>query len=140
VSTAAQVGADLIDLAKQSRKRVAVTVTRYGVLLQTAVRSHAREPRTAFRPGQPGEGPRLLTGGYLRTINRRTHHTASTSTSEVGSNDDRARRLEMGFTGTDSLGREFDQQAYEHFGPGLDDVDAPFQAALAAAIRPGRAK
>ena len=136
MSTAAQVGADLVQLAAKGRTRVAAVVTQYGALLQTAVRSHAQEPRTAVRPGQPGEGPRRLTGGYLRTIGRQTVHSATTSTATVGTNDERGMRLEKGFEGTDSIGRTFDQQAYEHFGPGLDDVSKPFALALVAAAHP----
>lgn len=137
MSTAAEVGADMVDLAAAGRIRVAKTVVAYGALLQGAVKRHASQPRTAIRPRLgAAEGPRLLTGDYVRSINRRTVHHTTSSTTMVGSNDDRARRLEMGFVGTDSLGRNYDQADYPHYGPGLDEVAEPFRAALQVAIQP----
>ena len=141
MSTAAEVSADMANLAAVGRARVAATVTNFGALLQGAVKRHASQPRSHARPRSgAAEGPRLLTGGYVRTISRRTTHGPTSSTTMVGSNDDRARRLEMGFVGTDSLGRNYDQVDYPHFGPGLDEVAKPFQAALQVAIQPTEAK
>lgn len=136
MSTATEVAADLTGLALMTREKVHGVVVTYGAILQTAVKNRARGARTLPRPGQEGEGPRLLTGAYNRSINRRSFHTTTASTTMVGSNADQARRLELGFTGTDSLGRTFDQQPYPHFGPALDEVAPKFEAAIAAVAAP----
>lgn len=136
-SNAPQIAADLIALAAATEARVRSTVTRFGAILQGAVKANAKTPRTVPRPG-PG-GPRLLTGDYNRSINRRTTHTPTISTAEVGTDAPQAARLEFGFHGTDSLGRTYDQKAYEHFGPAMDTVGPKFEGAVAAAAipRPG---
>ena len=136
MSTPNEVAADMTALATATRARVAKVVVAHGNLLQAAVKRRANQPRTAVRPGQPGEGPRRLTGAYQRSIQRRTIHRATRSSSHVGTNAVQARRLEFGFVGTDSLGRTYDQQAYPHFGPALDEAEAPFIDAVHAAGLP----
>lgn len=136
MSTPNEVAADLAGLATATRARVAKAVVAQGALLQAAVKRRANQPRTAPRPGAPGEGPRRLTGAYQRSIQRRTIHRSTRSSSHIGSNAVQARRLEFGFKGTDSRGRTFDQQPYPHFGPALDEAEAPFLAAIQAAGLP----
>ena len=86
--------------------------------------------------GRPG--PNVVTGNYRRSINRRTTRQGTTITTRVSSAQDHARRLEMGFTGTDSLGRSYDQKALPHFGPALDSVAPRLQAALQAVMAGGK--
>jgi hypothetical protein len=40
----------------------------------------------------------------------------------------------MGFHGTDSLGRHFNQPPLPHFGPAVDETEGPFRAKLQAAV------
>jgi hypothetical protein len=122
--TPTQVAADLVALAAIVGERRHRLVVHHGALLQTAVRRHASKPRT----GPPG--PRLQTGNYVRSINRRTTNTGAFSTTEVGTNAPQGRRLELGFTGTDSLGREYDQPPYPHFEPGLAEIVPRFELAI----------
>jgi hypothetical protein len=49
----------------------------------------------------------------------------------VGTVRPQGRRLEFGFTGTDSLGRSYDQPAYPHFGPAHDQTAPEFVEAIA---------
>jgi hypothetical protein len=130
VSTATQVAADLTGLAVEVVEKRHRIVVHHGALLQTHVRRHASKPRT----GPPG--PRLLTGNYVRSINRRTTRLPTMSMAEVGTNAPQGRRLELGFTGTDSLNREYDQPPYPHFAPGLEEVRELFAAALLVAGLP----
>lgn len=126
MSSATQVAADLLGIAAKTQVAIHQVVTRYGAILQTEVRRNASKPRT----GPPG--PRLITGNYVRSISRQTTRLAGSSVAEVGSNAPQARRLEMGFVGTDSLGRRYNQPPYPHYAPALAKVRPAFEAAIAA--------
>lgn len=131
MSTATQVAVDLLGLATETQAKVHGVVVTYGALLQTEVRRNASKPRS----GPPG--PRLITGNYVRSINRRTTKTPTGSVAEIGSNAPQARRLELGFMGLrDSLGRLYHQPAYPHFAPALAKIEPAFQAAIAAVSVP----
>ena len=138
MSTPAQVAADLAALATATRGAVHAVVVRHGAILHTAVKRHASQPRTNPRPAESPEGPRLLTGAYNRSINRQTTRTPSRSIVQVGTNAEQGPRLEHGFHGVDSLGRNVDQQPYPHFGPALDEIAPAFVAEVTAAARPTR--
>ena len=74
-------------------------------------------------------GPNAPTGDYRRSITRKTVKLAGQSIGVVGTNKPQGLRLELGFVGTDSIGRTYDQPAYPHFGPAADFVGAGFVAA-----------
>jgi hypothetical protein len=108
-------------------------VEHYTMLLETRVKANAS--------GRPG--PEAPTGDYRRSIGRQMSSAGGTVVGSVGTNRWQARRLEFGFTGTDSLGRYYDQPPYPHFGPAVDQVGPAFEAAAAGRPRgaavPGRA-
>lgn len=112
--------------------REAVAVTRHHTaLLQTAVKRHAAQPRTNPRPrGATVEGPRLLTGSYNRSINRRVDVTPQTVTGTVGTADVRGPALEHG--NPNAFGRGITTLPYPHMGPGLDETGPAYVAAAQA--------
>jgi hypothetical protein len=116
------VAADLAGLATTTQARVQSVVSTYGFLLQAAVKRHAT--------GRPG--PNIITGHYNASIGVQISSTGGTAFAAVGTNAAQGRRLELGFHGTDSLGRRYNQPAFPHFGPALDEIEGPFEAALAA--------
>jgi hypothetical protein len=130
MSSAAEVAADLVGLAAETQAKIHATVVAFGATLQTEVRRNASKPRS----GPPG--PRLQTGNYVRSISRRTTKSPTGSVAEVGSNAPQARRLELGFTGVDSLGRHYHQPPYPHFAPALAKIEPAFLAAIAAVSVP----
>lgn len=134
--TPSQLVADLAAWATYARDRTHQVVVQYGAVLQGNVKRHAAMPRTNPRPASSPEGPRLLTGGYNRSINRQSTRSGTVSRTQVGTDDVRAARLELGFHGTDSLGRNYTQQPYPHFGPGLDETVPGFEAAIDAVLAP----
>lgn len=97
-----------------------VTVT-YTAALQRQVVANAS--------GRPG--PNAPTGDYRRSINRLTTRRATGTVGQVGTDKPQGRRLEFGFTGADSLGRNYNQPPYPHFGPALDKIAPEFEQALA---------
>lgn len=118
-------------LAVEVHREAHAVTTHHTALLQAAVKRHAAQPRTSPRPRGPQvEGPRLLTGSYNRGINRRVIPRAQTITGTVGTNDIRGRPLEFG--NPNAFGRGTTTLSYPHFGPGLDEIERPYVAALRA--------
>lgn len=101
-------------------KRDAVrAATHWGALTVAAVRAHAQ--------GRPG--PEVITGDYLNSIQYDTGYSAMWGTGigisgfSVGSDAPQAMRLELGFVGTDSAGRTYNQPPFPHYGPAADEID-----------------
>lgn len=124
-SNATQVAADLAAVGIKAGAASVGIVRTYGMLLQANVRRRASLPRT----GPPG--PRIQTGNYVRSIGLQLGMSLAGPTATVGSNAPQARRLELGFKDTDSLGRAYDQPPYPHYGPALDEIAPLFVAAIA---------
>jgi hypothetical protein len=101
-----------------ARKAMRTVIRRNTYRLETLVKAHAS--------GRPG--PNAPTGDYRRSINSQVVDTSLYVVGYVGTNAVQGRRLEQGFTGTDSLGRYYDQPPYPHFGPGADQLSPIFQA------------
>lgn len=79
-----------------------------GQLLVTRIRANAS--------GRPG--PRAVTGNYRRSWSARPVPGAMAVV--VGTNAPQARRLEWGFSGTDSLGRSYNQPPFAHVEPAIN--------------------
>lgn len=125
-----QVAGALAALGVGAGARVFAVTRHHGMLLQAAVKRRAALPRT----GPPG--PRIWTGDYNRSIALQVKMTAGGPVASVGTNKPQGRRLELGYRGTDSLGRSYDQPPYEHFGPALDEITPLFITAIAATGTP----
>lgn len=93
-------------------------VSHHGLRLQARVKANA-----AGRPG-----PRIQTGDYNRSISLEVGVDAGAPTARVGTDKPQGRRLELGFRGTDRLGRTYNQPPFPHFGPGLDEIEPGFTA------------
>lgn len=125
---AAEVAAELVAEGVKAGSKAFGIVQTYGAVLEANVKRRASLPRT----GPPG--PRLITGNYVRSINTQMSIGFGNPTASVGTNAPQARRLELGFTGVDSLGRNYDQPPYPHFSPAFDEIEPAFIAAIAGII------
>jgi hypothetical protein len=67
------------------------------------------------------------TGAYAASI-------GADEEGNVGSDHPASARLEWGFHGVDSLGRRYNQGPQAHYGPGADQIDAPFTVAVGAMV------
>jgi hypothetical protein len=97
------------------------TVRTHGAMLEAAVKRNAS--------GRPG--PRVITGAYRRSIV--SYYDSSggmTFAFTVGTNAPQGARLEYGFHGVDSLGRNYNQPPYPHFGPAIDWLEPQFEKAV----------
>lgn len=85
-------------------------------LSQRAIRveSAAKENAT----GRPG--PNVISGRLRGSITWRLGVDAEGLYAEIGTNVEYGRRIELGFTGVDSLGRTYDQPAYPFLLPALE--------------------
>jgi hypothetical protein len=99
----------------------------FGARMQAAVRGRAT--------GRPG--PNVITGQYLASILYLVQATAGGYEAVVYSDAPQSMRLELGYYGTDSLGRTYNQKPYSHFRPAYDQQYPYYvaaQAALAAQV------
>jgi hypothetical protein len=127
-TNAALVAADLQALGVRAGAKAFTTTRHFGMILVTNIRRRASLPRT----GPPG--PRLLTGDYVRSWSVQTTMGAGGPVATAGTSAPQARRLELGYRGTDSIGRAYNQPPYAHAGPGLDETAPAFYAAIAAIV------
>lgn len=106
--------------AKVTPGKMRSKVRHWTGLLLTQVKRNANLPAS----GPPG--PRQISGDYNRSITREYEDAGTAFTGSVGTNADQGRRLEFGFFGTDSLGRNYHQPAYAHFRPAADTIEPQY--------------
>lgn len=121
---AERVALDFLAASKENDALLRKVVRHHGHLLRTAVMRNAS--------GRPG--PNVVTGDYRRSITVEFYEGDGQFIATVGTNSPQGRRLEFGFHGADSLGRLYNQPPYPHFGPAMDQIAAPFNAAVAAML------
>jgi hypothetical protein len=74
--------------------------------------------------GRPG--PRIVTGDYRRSFTTEPFRVFGGTGWLVGTNKAQGPRLEHGFNGTDSLGRNYDQPPFPHVKPAADEIDQQY--------------
>lgn len=79
--------------------------------------------------GRPG--PNVITGDFRRSITHDVVTGGLRSEGAAGSGAPQAARLEWGFTGTDSIGRHYNQPPYPWARPALDRIEPAFSEAMA---------
>ena len=121
----AQVESILGDLQNVSTDAVELGMGRGILLSQTIVRGNAR--------GRPG--PRAPNGDFNRSIIGQHQRRGFNVIGQVGSNAAQARRLELGFTGRDILGRYYDQPPYPYLISSYDAVAMAVADQIREAIR-----
>src|ERR1041385_5582267 len=72
-----------------------------------------------LNPSAPGEPPHVLYGRLRQSIRHALSVTAEGITGRVGSNVIYARRLELGFVGTDAKGRNYNQAPRPYLRPAI---------------------
>lgn len=103
------------------------------VLVEAIVENIRTIPSKALR--RAGE-PIWLTGNLGRSITSQVaESTASKAVVHVGTNVEYARRVEMGFSGVDSLGRRYNQPPNPYMRPAFDTNQEKAVKAMADAFR-----
>lgn len=85
---------------------------------------------TGKSPSKPGDPPRKVTALLFQSIATQVFDDGDDIVGRVGTNVIYARRLELGFVGTDSLGRNYDQAPRPFLRPGLRNREPDVMAAL----------
>ncbi|MEU9703109.1 hypothetical protein [Streptomyces sp. NPDC047981] len=82
--------------------------------------------------GRPG--PNVITGDYRNSWQAVTTRIPYGAFCTIGTNRPQGRRLEFGFTGTDSLGRSYNQPPFPHVGPAIDFIALTLHAQMRLAV------
>jgi HK97 gp10 family phage protein len=99
-------------------------VTQGAALIQKKAQANFEGSHRKGQPHTGGDHPNVVTG-YLRRSIRMTPVTsygAGTWGTTVGPTSVYGRRVELGFRGTDSLGRRYNQPAFPYFTPAVEEV------------------
>lgn len=105
-----RIAGEFTAMGKRVPTQAVATTKHYGMLVQTQARANAS--------GRPG--PRAITGAYRRSITLRMKIAATVVEASIGSAAPQAARLELGFVGRDSLGRQYAQPPFIHLQPAVD--------------------
>ncbi|MCZ2837140.1 hypothetical protein [Modestobacter sp. VKM Ac-2985] len=103
------------------------------LVIETVVDTTAEALVAAVRANATGRpGPEDLTGEYLASwdVEPVDGDGPEEIARSVGTDEPQAHRLEWGFVGTDSLGRDYNQPPYPHMGPASDAIEPLFVAAM----------
>lgn len=102
----------------------------------TVINNDIKERVTGPSPSAEGDAPGLITGTYRRAFQIKPGPILpGRASSDIGNDQPQAMRLEFGFVGTDSAGRNINQGPRPHMRPAADENDAEVQAKAAAAAR-----
>ncbi|KPI31339.1 hypothetical protein OV320_2555 [Actinobacteria bacterium OV320] len=82
--------------------------------------------------GRPG--PNVITGAYRSSWRAETRRLPYGAMCTLGTDAPQGRRLEWGFTGTDSLGRYYDQPPFPHVEPAIDFIGTTLMASMRLAV------
>ena len=82
-----------------------------------------------------GPGPNVITGEYLASIKTSSEWRGDVGYVQAGSDAPQAARLEYGFFGRDSLGRNVHQEPRPHFRPALLETQDWYMQRAAAIIQ-----
>jgi len=94
------------------------------------------EREAKINSGRGGAFPNRVTGNLMNSIKElRQTVEPNRVTSVVGSDMVYAPRLEYGFSGTDRLGRHYNQRPRPFLRPALDENEAQIQAAFEKSLR-----
>jgi hypothetical protein len=82
--------------------------------------------------GRPG--PNVITGAYRNSWQTSTRRLPYGAICTLGTNAPQGRRLEFGFVGADSLGRNYNQPPFPHVQPALPVIEATLMASMRLAL------
>jgi hypothetical protein len=115
---------ELADRLDAAADRLPDTIARAVSHTAMVGRGHIR----ANASGRPG--PNVITGRYRSSwqlAGRRIPYGAECT---IGTHEPQGRRLEFGFYGPDSLGREYAQPPFPHVGPALPAIEAALKSGI----------
>lgn len=112
--------------AKLAKNMGAATLYVQGQTQRKLNRGNAR----GTDPSKPGEPPKKVTGRLFQSITTRVVADMNSVRGQIGTNVEYARRLELGFTGTDSRGAVIDQAPRPFLRPALIEAETAIKRIL----------
>lgn len=100
------------------------TTRTYTKRLVSSIQRHAS--------GSPG--PEVITGDYRRSWHAIFEYAGSVLEAYATTDADQALRLEHGFHGVDSIGRNISQEPRPHVLPAVNEIEPQYEAALIAVV------
>lgn len=127
--TSQVVGADTTAAFMYGMSTSAAAITRSAVAHQGGRYRALVRARASGRPG-----PNIITKRYWNSIGMRLLTQGDSSQALIGTDSPQGKRLELGFTGEDSLGRRYSQPPFPHFEVDLDAVADALQNEIASIV------
>jgi len=119
---------ELADRFERAATRIGPAIARgvehTGTLGQARIRGNAS--------GRPG--PNVITGAYRNSWRTETRRLPYGAQCTLGTDAPQGRRLEFGFVGADSLGRQYAQPPFPHVQPALPFIGATLMAQMRLAL------
>jgi hypothetical protein len=119
---------ELADKFEHAAARIGPAIARgvehAGTLGQARIRGNAS--------GRPG--PNVITGTYRNSWQTHTRRLPYGAMCTLATDAPQGRRLEFGFTGTDSLGRHYNQPPFPHVQPAVPFIEATLMASMRVAV------
>lgn len=106
-----------------------------GPAIQRGVRHTGEVGVARIRGNASGRpGPNVITGAYRNSWRPQTRILPYGAVCTIGTDLPYGRRLEFGFTGTDSLGRNYNQPPFPHVQPALPFIGQTLMAQMRLAV------
>lgn len=119
---------ELADRLEAAEHRIGPSVRRH----VEHVAEFGRAQIKGHASGRPG--PNVITGDYRNSWQITTRHLPYGAECTIGTDRPQARRLEFGFVGTDSIGRQYNQPPFPHVQPILPGLGTALQFAMQSAV------
>lgn len=117
---AAELGAEFKYRGAWSRQRsISIAIATGKALVEAATQNASGRP-----------GPNRVTGDYVNSFYYEVVDDVETASVYAGTDEPYAMRLEYGFVGIDSLGRDYHQPPFPHWGPAADIVEPMYEESL----------
>ncbi|MET8585743.1 HK97 gp10 family phage protein [Streptomyces collinus] len=115
--------------------RLEHAAAKIGPAIQKGVRHTGELGIARIRGNASGRpGPNVVTGAYRSSWRAETRALKYGATCTIGTSLPYGRRLEFGFTGTDSIGRYYDQPPFPHVQPALGFIEQTLMAQMRLAV------
>lgn len=119
---------EVADKLERAATRIGPAIARgvqhTGTLGQARIRGNAS--------GRPG--PNVITGAYRNSWQATTRRLPYGASCTLGTDLPYGRRLEFGFTGTDSIGRHYNQPPFPHVQPALSFIEQTLMMQMRIAL------
>jgi len=115
--------------------RLEAAADRTGDVIQSRMRHVGALGVARIRQNASGRpGPNVITGRYRASWRSETLAIPYGAECTLGTDAPQGRRLELGFTGYDSLGRYYDQPPFPHVQPAIGFIEDTLHEQMRAAV------